>query len=132
MHIVHRDLKPDNILISPNGHLAVGDFGFAKSFSGKRWANARMTEPLGTAGYIAPEMLDHHLPTVGYSHSIDVWGYGIILLEMLIGKVVYFHLFGPDSFADLILDHIALYRRGLRTSAGIHELSCSGRNSRRH
>ena len=109
MHIVHRDLKPDNILISPNGHLAVGDFGFAKSFSGKRWANARMTEPLGTAGYIAPEMLDHHLSTVGYSHSIDVWGYGIILLEMLIGKVTYFHLFGPDSLADFIFDHIALH-----------------------
>ena len=87
LHIVHRDLKPDNVLISPNGHLAIADFGFAKSFSSKHWTDARMTEPLGTAGYLAPEILDHHLPTTGYSSAVDVWGYGMILLEMLLGKV---------------------------------------------
>jgi serine/threonine protein kinase len=87
LHIVHRDLKPDNVLISPNGHLAIADFGFAKSFSTKRWADSRMTEPLGTAGYFAPEILDHHLATAGYSSAIDVWGYGMILLELLLGKV---------------------------------------------
>ena len=62
--------------------------------------------------------LDHHLPMVGCSQSIDVWGYGIILLEMLICKVVYFRLFRPDSLTNLILDHIAPYRRRLRTSTG--------------
>jgi serine/threonine protein kinase len=90
LHIVHRDLKPDNVLISPNGHLAIADFGFAKWFPKKRWAEARMTEPLGTAGYFAPEILDHHLPTVGYTSAVDVWGYGLILFEMLIGRVCCF------------------------------------------
>ena len=87
LHIVHRDLKPDNVLISPNGHIAIADFGLARSFSRKRWANCRMTDPVGTAGYLAPEILDHHRRTTGYSSSVDVWGYGMILLEMLLGKV---------------------------------------------
>jgi serine/threonine protein kinase len=101
-------MKPDNVLISPNGHLAIADFGFAKSFSRKRWGSARMTEPLGTAGYLAPEMLDHHLPTVGYSNTVDVWGYGMILLEMFLGKASLFRLFVANSLADPIVKYSAI------------------------
>jgi serine/threonine protein kinase len=110
LHTVHRDLKPDNVLISPNGHIAIADFGFAKSFSRKRWTDARMTEPLGTAGYLAPEILDHHLPTAGYSSAVDIWGYGMILLEMLLGKVLIV-VFVFKRFSDPVFDNVALYRR---------------------
>jgi serine/threonine protein kinase len=87
MHIVHRDLKPDNILVSPNGHVAIADFGFAKQCSKDLWANGRIRGAMGTPGYMAPEVLFSHLAGDGSSYAIDIWGFGMILLELLLGEV---------------------------------------------
>lgn len=87
LHIVHRDLKPDNILISPNGHVAIADFGFAKMFSKATWPSARMHQAMGTCGYIAPEMFDEHIGEIGYTSAVDTWAFGVILFEMFLGKV---------------------------------------------
>ncbi|KAF7967694.1 hypothetical protein HWV62_33345 [Athelia sp. TMB] len=84
--IVHRDLKPDNVLISPNGHLAVADFGLAHAFAGPVLPTMRMYDSCGTLGYMAPEVISDKIKTHGYSSSADVWGYGMILYEMLIGR----------------------------------------------
>lgn len=86
--MVHRDLKPDNILVSPTGHLAIADFGFAKHFSSKTWSKKPiMTQIMGTAGYLAPEMFRDDLQMVGYTNSVDRWGLGMILLEIFMGEV---------------------------------------------
>lgn len=85
--IVHRDLKPDNILITPNGHLAIADFGLSKQFfSGSVRPHMKMFERWGTNGYFAPELIPHTCITEGYTSAVDVWGYGIILYEIILGK----------------------------------------------
>ncbi|KAF7981039.1 hypothetical protein HWV62_35488 [Athelia sp. TMB] len=77
--ILHRDLKPDNVLVTPEGHLAVADYGLAVIGVGN---NTRMHDVCGTPGYTAPEMIERD----EYGLAVDIWGFGIILFEMYTGK----------------------------------------------
>ena len=78
--IVHRDLKPENILIesSIEGKLTVKiiDFGTALY----RASNQKLRGALGTAYYIAPEVL-----TSTYTEKCDVWSLGVIAYILLSG-----------------------------------------------
>ena len=51
--IIFRDLKPQNVMVTPGGHLYLIDFGIARFF---KHGQGQDTEPLGTAGYAAPEV----------------------------------------------------------------------------
>ncbi|KZP24131.1 kinase-like protein [Athelia psychrophila] len=83
LHVVHRDLKLDNILLTPEGHLAVADYGEAEVFPTRRLNECSfMTGIRGTYGYMAPEILEG----VAYTPAVDVWGFGIILFELYTGK----------------------------------------------
>ena len=75
--VVHRDLKPANIFIEA-GTLKVGDYGLCKSMS----ASQKHTRTVGTVHYMAPEV-----STGNYSQSIDIYACGILLYEMLTGRL---------------------------------------------
>ena len=77
--IVHRDLKPENLLYlnkDKNSPIKVIDFGMSKRFDSKHF----MSEKVGTAYYISPEVLNGK-----YDEKCDIWSAGVILYIIICG-----------------------------------------------
>ncbi|EIW85710.1 kinase-like protein [Coniophora puteana RWD-64-598 SS2] len=81
--VIHRDLKPENILVTPSGHLAIADFGLAAVLPPQQ--SIAVSNCVGTPGYLAPEQHDGRIPRGGYSYGVDVYAYGLVLMEMVLG-----------------------------------------------
>uniref|UniRef100_A0A5B7C0P1 Putative serine/threonine-protein kinase NAK n=1 Tax=Davidia involucrata TaxID=16924 RepID=A0A5B7C0P1_DAVIN len=80
--VIHRDFKCSNILLDQNFRPKVSDFGLAKTASDK--INGQIsTRVLGTTGYLAPE----YASTGKLTTKSDVYSYGVVLLELLTGRV---------------------------------------------
>jgi beta-lactam-binding protein with PASTA domain/tRNA A-37 threonylcarbamoyl transferase component Bud32 len=77
--IVHRDVKPENVLIAPDGHLKVVDFGLARALSVS--PQTRTGVIIGTVAYLAPEQVRG----TGGDARTDVYAAGIVLFELLTG-----------------------------------------------
>ncbi|CAD8081921.1 unnamed protein product [Paramecium sonneborni] len=98
---MHRDLKPQNILISKDGKVKIGDFGMARSF---QQIPGSYTYEVITLWYRPPELL---LQTSCYTTAIDVWSIGCIFAQMILRAP----LFAGDSELQqmiLICDNITL------------------------
>ncbi|KAK4795066.1 hypothetical protein SAY86_013060 [Trapa natans] len=78
--IIHRDVKAANILLDEDCEAVVGDFGLAKLLDHQ---DSHVTTAVrGTVGHIAPE----YLSTGQSSEKTDVFGFGILLLELVTGQ----------------------------------------------
>jgi serine/threonine-protein kinase len=106
--VIHRDMKPANVLITPEGTAKVLDLGLAKVFDTDPTdsnldpaLSPTMTSAgsvagllVGTAAYMSPEQA-RGLPV---DQRADVWAFGCVLFEMLIGG----RLFEGDTISDTL------------------------------
>jgi serine/threonine-protein kinase len=90
--VIHRDIKSNNIKISSQGQVKLLDFGIAKAQN----AQQQLTQAgsvIGTLQYLAPELIRGGTADA----SGDVWALGVLLYEMVTGRVP----FDADTVGDL-------------------------------
>ncbi|MFH4977393.1 hypothetical protein AB6A40_004102 [Gnathostoma spinigerum] len=81
--IVYRDMKLENLLLDKDGHVKIADFGLCKediSFGD------RTRTFCGTPEYLAPEVLEDN----DYGRSVDWWGVGVVMYEMMCGRLPFY------------------------------------------
>ncbi|KAE9606732.1 hypothetical protein Lal_00025886 [Lupinus albus] len=82
---IHKDLKSSNILLDHDLRAKVANLRLARSLEVKEGQQLPLTRHIvGTRGYMAPEYLENGL----VSTKLDVYAFGVLLLELLIGKEV--------------------------------------------
>jgi eukaryotic-like serine/threonine-protein kinase len=95
-NIIHRDVKPHNILVTKEGVVKVTDFGIAKATSSVTITNSDRI--IGSAHYFSPEQAKGNFVDC----RTDIYSLGIILYEMVTGKLPY----DGDSPVSVALKHI--------------------------
>jgi len=92
--IVHRDLKPANLFME-EGIVKIGDYGLAKLITPSQGTDH--SESIGTCHYMAPE-----IGSGKYNKPIDVYAIGVILYEMLTGRVP----FEGETVNEVLMKHL--------------------------
>ncbi|XP_063978625.1 serine/threonine-protein kinase Wnk isoform X2 [Diachasmimorpha longicaudata] len=95
--IIHRDLKCDNIFITgPTGHVKIGDLGLA-TLKNRSFAKS----VIGTPEFMAPEMYEEH-----YDESVDVYAFGMCMLEMATSEYPYSECTGPAQIYKRVVSGV--------------------------
>lgn len=93
--IVHRDMKPGNVFYE-DGYVKICDYGLSKCMSVSR--HSAQTASVGTVHYMAPE-----IGSGNYHRGIDIYALGVMLYEMLRGRVPY----EGSTMAEVLMKHLA-------------------------
>jgi protein-serine/threonine kinase len=122
--IVFRDLKPDNIVIDEEGHSVLTDFGLSKEgvlhLQGTR-------SFCGSVAFLAPEILQRR----GHGHTVDVYGLGVLLFDMLTGLPPFYHPDRETLFTNIKHARLQVPRYVPRPAATLIEALMEREPSRR-
>ena len=95
-YIIHRDIKPQNIMILPNGVIKITDFGVATALNSTQLTQTNSV--MGTVHYLPPEQANGKGSTI----RSDIYSMGIMMYELLTGKVPY----KGESAVEIALKHL--------------------------
>lgn len=104
-HILHRDVKPQNILIMEDYTLRLCDFG-SSACSFDMSSSATHTGNQITEIYRCPELIKEHSFSDeeevywNYGPEVDLWSCGLVAMEILIGRVLWYNLYRDQKFYD--------------------------------
>ena len=86
--VAHRDLKPANILVfNEHGVVKIGDFGISSVIQTSK--KERLKDMVGTKYYSAPECFTKARTTEEIGPKCDIWAFGTIIAEAMIGKPMF-------------------------------------------
>jgi serine/threonine protein kinase/Tfp pilus assembly protein PilF len=105
--VIHRDLKPGNVMIDREGNARILDFGIARSLESR--GITKSGQLIGTPEYMSPEQAQD----TGVDQRSDIYSLGIILYEMLTGKVP----FTGDTPISITIKHIEEMPKSPKTMA---------------
>ena len=88
-------MKPENILIDANGYLRITDFGLSRMSSIKCPSGKDCF--VGTPEYFAPEVVMNQ----GYGKEVDLWAFGAIIFEMLVGTPPFYTTNKQELYAKI-------------------------------
>ncbi|CDQ96412.1 unnamed protein product [Oncorhynchus mykiss] len=101
--IVYRDLKLENLMLDKDGHVKITDFGLCKE--GITDA-ATMKTFCGTPEYLAPEVLEDN----DYGRAVDWWGLGVVMYEMMCGRLPFYNQDHEKLFELILMEDIKFPR----------------------
>lgn len=97
--IVHRDIKPQNILVDREGRIKVADFGIARLKASQTTNLDNDASAMGSVHYLSPEQAKGEVT----DEQSDLYSVGVVLYEMLTGKVP----FDGDNGIAVALKHVS-------------------------
>uniref|UniRef100_A0A8C1ZB52 non-specific serine/threonine protein kinase n=1 Tax=Cyprinus carpio TaxID=7962 RepID=A0A8C1ZB52_CYPCA len=98
-NVVYRDLKLENLMLDKDGHMKITDFGLCKEGITDE---ATMRTFCGTPEYLAPEVLEDN----DYGRAVDWWGLGVVMYEMMCGRLPFYNQDHERLFELIVMEEI--------------------------